>query len=1057
MKQFALLITTIVSCSNFGHTQAGQLDASFGKNGIVTADFGLSTSAGWAYGKQVLTQKDGSIYLIVSDGSSSSITRLHANGTVDSSYGYNGNSKFIHFQVAHGAFQSDGKIVVVGYTGNYPDYDNFSLGRYNANGSVDTTFSGDGILTTDFGPGKDVASSVAIQRDGKIVAAGTSSGDFALARYNTNGTLDATFSGDGNLTVDFASGDDRASSVAVQEDGKIVVIGITSKGSKSDFALARYNTNGSLDKTFSKDGKQTTNFNTYDIAYSIAIQRDGKIVLAGGTGEDYRSLTLARYNTDGSLDKSFSADGILVPDPALPWATSVAIQTDGKIVAVGGSDFSVARFNSDGTPDSTFSEDGRLSEDVGSGGAYPNSVSIRSDNSIVVAGTVYNDIPYFKVTCYNADGTLNTTFSKDGKLEDFVHVSDTYYTNVAIQSDGKIVAAGNSPSGIFTGYGWASQGALARYNTGGSLDKSFSKQTPDFTISSIAVQKNGKIVVAGTYDDGYGDFNSSVARYNTDGTLDNTFEIFNQTSIIFASIAIQRDGKIVVAGRYGSFIVARLNADGTPDSTFSADSNQNTNFDCQSIAIQNDGKIVLAGSGGVYPNSDFVLARYNTNGTLDKTFSEDGKQTTDFGSYHDIAKAVSIQTDGKIVVIGNTGDTSYFALARYNIDGTLDTTFSEDGKQTSFAGTANTVVVQSDGKIVVGGSNDHFLLARFNKNGSLDNTFGKGGKQVDEESEGGINDIAIAGNKLYAVGYHQNPGRVGAVARYLLDGVSENKPPTVSLSIPYNIVKYSAPARIKLNATATDEDGEITKVRFYNGTMLVHTEDVYPYGFLWNSVPVGNYRLTAKAYDNSGNVTTSNAINVAVVEENVPPVVSILNPGDDTTYTGPATIRLIAQAHDPNDRISKVEFYSGKTLLRTEYIYPYTYNWSNVQSGTYIITVKATDVKGLSTTSAPVTITLTNATIIGQRPFEQEINMGQLSLKVSPDPVHNILQIYTKGLHQSKPVTISVISAAGVVMKTEHVNLHQVIQLEVSSLASAVYTLKIVSGDKVMYKQFVKL
>jgi uncharacterized repeat protein (TIGR03803 family) len=151
---------------------------------------------------------------------------------------------------------------------------------------------------------------------------------------------------------------------------------------------------------------------------------------------------------------------------------------------------------------------------------------------------------------------------------------------------------------------------------------------------------------------------------------------------------------------------------------------------------------------------------------------------------------------------------------------------------------------------------------------------------------------------------------------------NQNNPPTVSLSIPYNIIKYSAPARIKLNAAATDKDGKITKVQFFNGNTRLHTEDVYPYGFLWIDVPVGNYTLTAKAFDNSGNVTTSNSIKVSVVEENVPPVVSIVSPVDDTTYTGPATIRLIANAKDPNDRISKVEFYNGSALLRTEHYYP---------------------------------------------------------------------------------------------------------------------------------------
>jgi uncharacterized repeat protein (TIGR03803 family) len=251
-----------------------------------------------------------------------------------------------------------------------------------------------------------------------------------------------------------------------------------------------------------------------------------------------------------------------------------------------------------------------------------------------------------------------------------------------------------------------------------------------------------------------------------------------------------------------------------------------------------------------------------------------------------------------------------------------------------------------------------------------------------------------------ANGFH---GGIGSAFIEVKD--NQNGAPTVSVSIPYNIVKYTAPARIKLNAAATDKNGKITKVQFFNGTTNLHTEDVDPYGFLWIDVPVGNYTLTAKAFDNSGNVTTSNSIEVSVVEENVPPVISIASPADDTTYTGPATIRLIANAKDPNDKISKVEFYNGTTLLRTEHYYPYTYWWSPVQAGTYTITAKAYDDKGLSATSAPVTVTVTDASVVS-RPSsansKTDVN-GALSMRLNPNPARSTLQIYTKGLQLNKP------------------------------------------------------
>jgi hypothetical protein len=169
---------------------------------------------------------------------------------------------------------------------------------------------------------------------------------------------------------------------------------------------------------------------------------------------------------------------------------------------------------------------------------------------------------------------------------------------------------------------------------------------------------------------------------------------------------------------------------------------------------------------------------------------------------------------------------------------------------------------------------------------------------------------------------------------------------------------------------------------------------------------------------------------------------------------------LIAKAHDPNDRISKVEFYNGTTLLRTENYYPYTYWWSPVEPGTYTVTAKAYDDKGLSTTSAPVTVTVTDASVVS-RPSsvnsKTDIN-DALSLRLNPVPARSTLQIYSKGLQLNKPSTISVLSSAGVLLKTIQSNAsNKVVQLDVSTLASGVYTIKVMSGEKVMYKQFVKL
>ena len=209
-----------------------------------------------------------------------------------------------------------------------------------APGDLDLTFSGDGKQTTDFGFGVASAAATVRQPDGKIIAVGADEGhagsNFALARYNADGTLDTSFSGDGKQTTEFG-GEDRATAVALQGDGKIVAVG---EGGGSfflpDFALARYNPNGSLDTSFSGDGKQTTDFGgpDGDGATGVAIQGDGKIV-AVGYGGTQRDFVVARYDPNGSLDTSFGSGPQTTDFGGSDVARGVAIQSDGKIV-VGG-------------------------------------------------------------------------------------------------------------------------------------------------------------------------------------------------------------------------------------------------------------------------------------------------------------------------------------------------------------------------------------------------------------------------------------------------------------------------------------------------------------------------------------------------------------------------------------------------------------------------------------------------------------------------------------------------------------------------------------------------
>ncbi len=224
-------------------------------------------------------------------------------------------------------------------------------------GSLDPTFSTDGKVTTDFAGGFDEAFAVALQPDGKIVAAGgavvgSSPFDFALTRYNPDGSLDPTFGTDGKATTDFG-GTDEALAMALQPDGKIVAAGQAFTGSSPDFAVdfavARYNPDGSLDSTFGTGGKVTTDFAGFDAARAVALQPNGKIVAAGGSSFDF---AVARYKKHGSLDPSFGPGGKVTTDFASSTdvARAVALQPDGKIVAAGDAatgtsfDFALARY-----------------------------------------------------------------------------------------------------------------------------------------------------------------------------------------------------------------------------------------------------------------------------------------------------------------------------------------------------------------------------------------------------------------------------------------------------------------------------------------------------------------------------------------------------------------------------------------------------------------------------------------------------------------------------------------------------------------------------------------
>jgi uncharacterized delta-60 repeat protein len=398
---YALMALVTVAMSASG--APADLDVTFNGTGVATLEIG----SGNAFGRAVATQPDGKILVggYSSNGSDFDFTviRFNQDGSLDNSFGTNG---IVVTPVGTGdeyglciAIQADGKILLAGYSGNSGNED-IALVRYNANGSLDTSFDSDGKILTQIGAGTDAAWSLTIQQDSKILLGGWSNDgiqdNFALVRYNTDGSLDADFDGDGKVVTPVGSGGSSGRGVAVQSDGKIVLAGIASNGGNTDFAVVRYNNNGSLDTDFANNGKAITAVgNSTDYAYSIAIQADGKIVVAGysysGSNADF---AIVRYNSSGTLDTGFDVDGKVIASIGAgnDYALKVAVQPDGKLVVVGSatigssSDIAVVRLNPDGSFDLTFSDDGKLTTLVSPTSDASWDVTVEPNGRILVAG-----------------------------------------------------------------------------------------------------------------------------------------------------------------------------------------------------------------------------------------------------------------------------------------------------------------------------------------------------------------------------------------------------------------------------------------------------------------------------------------------------------------------------------------------------------------------------------------------------------------------------------------------------------------------------------------------
>ncbi len=916
---FRILVTQVP-----GLVPPGSLDISFGTDGKVVTNFDNRSVAGSdvaidaqgrivVVGRHVIDDNQGSFYL----------ARYLANGSLDTSFGSGGQVITPWGPARAGAegvaIQADGKIVVVGYTTSNHSFASyaFAVARYNEDGTLDTNFGSGGQVTTDFAFNTyEYASDVALDSQNRIVVAGiTSRGgaasfDFAAARYNSDGTLDSTFGGDGTVSTPFDGGGDHlANAVAIGAGDKVILAGSSGTSFNASFAIARFNEDGSLDISFDNDGRVKTNVGGYaSELQAIAIDTEGKIVVGGivadnkwgnlGPGSNLiyqesvlrREAVIARYNEDGSLDSTLDGDGSAVLDLGglHDDIRDLVIDSSGRII-IGGFDlgfsgyydlgpstdvnkFAVARFTPDGERDLTFGNAGistlYFAGNTRSAMTAISGLALDISGNIVAAGYHYNEtigrqdfalarfyggtapvhMPIFTsptrfdvfdrqsavttVAAYDAIAPAQVmTYSITGG-DDAARFSITPEGALAFQSMPSFTAPtdadGNNVYLVeMTAVGFGGQTnkqnirIVVKPSTAGIIDNAFGDGGKAALASyvgarDVMVDSAGRIVVAGYGFNGNPDF--GVARFNPDGTLDVTFATggkvtdygFGQAN----SVAIDSLGRILLAGRGNSFdfVLARYDDNGLLDGTFGVGGRVSTDMPGGSV---NNARGILAGNGKIFVaggiSTSFVVARYDANGMLDNAFDFDGKVVTSVGGSQANANSLIDLGNDKLLVAGDNNSSA--VLVQYNADGSLDSGFGTGGKVTSNLGFSTfrrvTAVRDAAGRILIAGiaNNVSFVLARFLANGALDTTFGTAGKitlSLGFSSGNWVNLALDRDGKIVVVADGvANSRQFNVIARFNADGSIDNY-----YGANGKVAVYGFP-QTQLTRFAFDADGKI--------------------------------------------------------------------------------------------------------------------------------------------------------------------------------------------------------------------------------------------------------
>jgi uncharacterized delta-60 repeat protein len=619
------------------------------------------------------------------------------------------------------ALQPDGKLLIAGGFSTVHGAVRGRIARLHTDGSSDVAFM-NGLAGAD-----DWIDSIALQAEGKILIGGSfttvngvSRG--GIARLNADGTLDAGFQ------EGLSGANAGVYSIALQSDGKILIAGdfTTVNGLPRNY-FARLNSDGSLDDDF-QNGLAGAN----GTIYSVAVQSDNK-VLIGGTFTTLNGSSrnrIARLDTDGTLDPNFLS-GLSGVDR---YVSSIVVQPD-ETILIGGyfttvngvARRSIARLNADGSLDSTFFNGLFGPNDI------VDSIALQTDGKVVIGGgfTFVNGVPINRFARLNADGTLDSDLQSGAGPDNSVAA-------IAVQSDGKTIIGGT-----FTKVHDIGRSRVARLNADGTLDSGFANGAngangpglqPAEGVNSVAVQSDGKILVGGYFTTVHGLARNNLARLTAEGRLDDFRRGVSGPNGAVHSISVQKNGQFIIGGEFTSVNglsrgrITRLNYDGSVDVTNFFNGSPGANSAVYATAIQDDDKIILAGDfTAVNSINRARIARLNPDGALDLTFlnSLSGANSSIY--------AVALQSDSKVIVGGaftNVNGISRNRIARLQLNGALDTTFLNGLSGAN--GYVSSLVVQSDGKILLAGNFSAVNgvnrngIARLDSDGELDSGFQDG-------------------------------------------------------------------------------------------------------------------------------------------------------------------------------------------------------------------------------------------------------------------------------------------------------------------------------------------